>query len=84
MPKLKGLLFILLTAFFLKSSGQKYDWKQYSKLTFIEDTTRQPLFWGEENKIIYPIQDSKADIEIRGYSTFKILSLSRSVLNRMS
>ncbi|MBL7702354.1 MAG: hypothetical protein JNM14_08895 [Ferruginibacter sp.] len=69
MFKFKVIIFILLLVSFLKSTGQKYDWGKYNKLKFIEDSIRNSSFWGEENQIIYPIQDSKADIEIRGYST---------------
>lgn len=63
---------ILLVSFFTivavySQAQKKYDWSKYENLTFKNDVTAPSLLWGMEKPVLQPIEESKANIEIRCY-----------------
>lgn len=62
------LLFSFFTTVTVCSHAQKkYDWSKYEDLKFKQDAAIPLFIWGFEKGIIDPVNESKANIEIRCY-----------------
>lgn len=59
-------LVIVCNAFFTQAQ-HTFDWSKYSNFPFNKDNGTLPTFWGFEKDVLSPIQESKADMEIRSY-----------------
>jgi hypothetical protein len=73
---MKTLLTIVFCFIFFSVTAQhKYDWSKYDSLPFKEDSVQSFNNTEVQNHIIYPIKESKADIEIRFYTTDMISTI---------